>query len=88
MNISYIRVLERLKLRRFVFMVTHPVIGGYQLSVQSEKNLNCLHAVCITSVISDVNTDRKLPLYFKPQNKLKVSYVRMMNISYQEHSYL
>ena len=39
------------------------------------NNLNFSHAVCFTSVISDVNTDRKLLLYLKPQKHvLKVSY--------------
>ena len=52
------------------------------------NNLNFSHAVCFTFVISAVNTDRKLPLYFKPQNTLNVCYVRVINISYQEHSYL
>ena len=52
------------------------------------NNLNNSHAVCITSVISDVNMDSKPLLYFTPQNTLKVRYVRVINITNQEHSYL
>ena len=60
-------------------MITHSVIGDFQLSVQSEKNLNFLNAVCpFTFVILDVNTDRKLPLYFKSKSTLKVCFVRVI----------
>ena len=51
--------------------------------------LNFSHAVCFTSVnIFDVYWDRELLLYFKPKNTLKVSYIRVINISYPEHRYL
>ena len=42
--------------------------------------LNFSHALCFSQVISDVNTDRKLPLYFKPKDTLQVCYVTVRDL--------
>ena len=60
-------------------MVTHPVIRIG--AIRNNMNFSC--AVCSISVISEVNMDRKLLLYYKLEKILKISYVRVINISYQ-----
>ena len=69
-------------------MVTHPVIGGHQLSVQTEiTGISHMQFALLPFFFSDVNTDRKLPLYFKFKNIPKGGFTRVINMSYQEHKY-
>ena len=89
LSIEQATIAVTYRIRKLSNMVTHPVINGYQLSVPPEfLNLNFSHAVCFTSIISDVYTDRKLLLYFKHKNTWKVGYVSVIIVSDQEHNFL